>query len=70
MKNRIMIVGGGTGGTIVANLLARKLRREIAAGQVELVLISESPVYYYKPAFMYVAFNLFHHHELARPERH
>lgn len=23
MKNRIMIVGGGTGGTIVANLLAR-----------------------------------------------
>ncbi len=69
MKNRIMIVGGGTGGTIVANLLARKLRREIASGQVELVLISESPVHYYKPAFMYVAFNLFHHHELARPER-
>lgn len=69
MKNRIMIVGGGTGGTIVANLLARKLRREIASGQVELMLISESPVHYYKPAFMYVAFNLFHHHELARPER-
>jgi sulfide:quinone oxidoreductase len=65
-----MIVGGGTGGTFVANLPARKLRREIDAGQVELVLISESPVYYYKPAFMYVAFNLFHHHELARPERH
>jgi hypothetical protein len=40
MKNRIMIVGGGTGGTFVANLPARKLRREIAAGQVELVLIS------------------------------
>ena len=69
MKNRIMIVGGGTGGTIVANLLARKLRREIAVGQVELVLISESTVHYNKPAFMYVAFNLFHHHQLARPER-
>lgn len=40
MKNRIIIVGGGTGGTIVANLLARKLRREIAAGQVELMLIA------------------------------
>lgn len=66
MLNRIVIVGGGTGGTILANLLASKLHRDILERKVELILISDSPVHYYKPAFMYIAFNLFYRQELER----
>ncbi|EPO7432229.1 NAD(P)/FAD-dependent oxidoreductase [Yersinia enterocolitica] len=69
MLNRIVIVGGGTGGTILANLLASKLHRDILERKVELILISDSPVYYYKPAFMYIAFNLFYRQELERAQQ-
>lgn len=69
MLNRIVIIGGGTGGTILANLLAAKLHRDILENKVELILISDSPVHYYKPAFMYVAFNLFYKQELERSQQ-
>ncbi len=32
--NRILILGGGVGGTLTANLLIRKLRRQVKAGEV------------------------------------
>lgn len=69
MRQRIIIVGGGTGGTILANLLATKLHREIINNKVELLMISDSPLHYYKPAFMYVAFNSFFKEELTRSQR-
>lgn len=69
MRSRIIIVGGGTGGTILANLLAAKLHREVINNQVEIMMISDSPVHYYKPAFMYVAFNAFFKQELTRPQQ-
>lgn len=53
---RIVIVGGGTGGTILANNLARRLRREIGAGQVSVTLLSASPRHMYQPGLLYVAF--------------
>ncbi|MCP4342224.1 MAG: NAD(P)/FAD-dependent oxidoreductase, partial [Desulfobulbaceae bacterium] len=39
---RILIVGGGTGGTIVANNLARRLTPEIRAREVKITLLSAS----------------------------
>lgn len=53
---RIVVVGGGTGGTILANNLARRLRREIEAGQVSVTLLSASPRHMYQPGLLYVAF--------------
>jgi len=69
MKKRIVIVGGGVGGTMLANQLVGKLYPEILRGEVSITLLSDSPDHYYKPAFMYVAFNLFFKEELKRPER-
>ncbi|MCW2258040.1 NADH dehydrogenase FAD-containing subunit [Providencia alcalifaciens] len=65
----IIIVGGGTGGTMLANLIARKLNKEIFSKKIKIILVTDNPIHYYKPAFMYVAFNLFFKDELSRYER-
>lgn len=66
---RIMIVGGGLGGTMVANQLVAKLYPEIVRAKVKVSLLSNSAEHFYKPAFMYVAFNQFFEEELKRSER-
>ncbi|HEJ0213091.1 TPA: NAD(P)/FAD-dependent oxidoreductase [Proteus mirabilis] len=65
----IVIIGGGTGGTILANILAKKLNDEIFSKKIKITLISDNPYHYYKPAFMYIAFNLFLKEELMRSQR-
>ncbi|WP_435320052.1 NAD(P)/FAD-dependent oxidoreductase [Haloarchaeobius sp. TZWSO28] len=52
----IVIVGGGTGGTVLANRLVEDLEREVAAGEVEVTLLNDSPDHVYKPTFLYVPF--------------
>ncbi len=69
MAKQILIVGGGVGGTMTANHLVAKLYPEILAEEVKIKLLSDSPWHYYKPAFMYVAFNMFFKDELRRKER-
>ncbi|EBV3304196.1 NAD(P)/FAD-dependent oxidoreductase, partial [Salmonella enterica subsp. enterica serovar Enteritidis] len=69
MPHRIIIVGGGIGGTMTANHLATKLYPEIRSGKVEILMLSNSPWHYYKPAFMYIAFDSFFKNELRRPQR-
>ena len=59
MAKRILIIGGGIGGTMTANHLVSKLYPEISTNKVEVTLLSNSPWHYYKPAFMYAAFNKF-----------
>ncbi|WP_367083537.1 FAD/NAD(P)-binding oxidoreductase [Pseudomonas sp. HOU2] len=69
MSKRIVIVGGGVGGTMLANQLVGKLYPEVLRGDVSITLLSSSPDHYYKPAFMYVAFSQFFEEELKRAER-
>lgn len=69
MTHHIVIVGGGIGGTMTANHLVTKLYPEIRSGKVRITMLSNSPWHYYKPAFMYVAFNRFFLDELRRPQQ-
>lgn len=66
MIKNIIVVGGGIGGTMTANNLVSKLYPETSRGEVRIILISNSPWHYYKPAFMYVAFGAFYKEELRR----
>ena len=53
---RIVIVGGGTGGTILANNLARRLPAELATGEVKITVLSATDKHMYQPGLLYVAF--------------
>jgi sulfide:quinone oxidoreductase len=53
---KILVVGGGTGGTILANNLARRLAGEIRAHKVRITLLSASDQHMYQPGLLYVAF--------------
>lgn len=52
---RIVILGGGVGGTLVANLVSRKLKHAIDEGRVKVVVIDTTGTHVYQPGFMYVA---------------
>src|SRR3972149_1842490 len=62
---RVVILGGGVGGTIVANLLAKKLRRD----EAEIVLVDRTGHHVYQPGFVYVAFEKLKPATLVRSER-
>lgn len=53
MARHIVIVGGGVGGTIVANLLARRLSQD----EAEVTLIDSYGTHVYMPAWLYVPFS-------------
>ncbi|WP_435348238.1 NAD(P)/FAD-dependent oxidoreductase [Haloarchaeobius sp. HRN-SO-5] len=64
---RIVVVGGGTGGTILANRLVENLDHEVAAGEVEVTLVNDSPDHVYKPTYLYVPFGKKTAEEAVRP---
>jgi sulfide:quinone oxidoreductase len=66
---RILILGGGVGGTLTANLLARRLHDAIALGQVDVTLVDALGAHVYQPGFMYIAMGGEREERLARPER-
>lgn len=53
MPKHILIVGGGVGGTIVANLLARSLHRQ----EAEITLLDSTGNHVYMPGWLYMPFN-------------
>jgi sulfide:quinone oxidoreductase len=65
---RIVIVGGGVGGTLVANLISRKLRRRIDHDEVSVTVVDETGQHVYQPGFMYIAMGGERAERLQRPE--
>src|SRR5579884_1117595 len=67
MPQHILVVGGGVGGTIVANLLARSLHRQ----EAEITLIDSTGLHAYMPGWLYLPFNQMEadSDQLIRPER-
>jgi sulfide:quinone oxidoreductase len=62
MRKRIVILGGGTGGTIVANRLRRKYEPE----DVEIHVVDRDDRHLYQPGLLFVPFGLARVGELVR----
>jgi sulfide:quinone oxidoreductase len=56
MTEHVVVVGGGTGGTVLANDLAERLEPELAAGDVRVTIVTDDPDHVYKPVWLYVPF--------------
>jgi sulfide:quinone oxidoreductase len=66
---RIVILGGGVGGTLTANLLVKKLRRRIDRGEIAIIVVDSTGQHVYQPGFMYIAMGGERAANLQRPER-
>jgi sulfide:quinone oxidoreductase len=65
---RILIVGGGMGGTILANNLARRLVNEMRSGKVKIAMLSASDRHMYQPGLLYLAVGRMTPDELYRDQ--
>lgn len=65
MPKQIVIIGGGVGGTIVANVAARALGNE----EARITMIDATGQHVYMPGWLYLPFNTAEGIELSRPER-
>jgi sulfide:quinone oxidoreductase len=63
MKQRVVILGGGTGGTLVAN----RLRRSFDAGDLGITVVDEDDRHVYQPGLLFVPFGLTHPEDIVRP---
>jgi sulfide:quinone oxidoreductase len=69
MKDRIVILGGGVGGTLTANLVARKLKGRIDRGEASVTVVDATGAHVYQPGFMYIAMGSEREEKLHKSER-
>ncbi len=66
---QVVVLGGGVGGTLTANLVARKLKRLIATGEAKVTVVDATGQHAYQPGYMYIAMGNERPERLQRPER-
>ena len=67
MAKKIVILGGGVAGTIVANQLARKIPGELRSREVFFNDTATTEIYTYQPGWLYIPFDLSRPEDLKRP---
>ena len=64
-RKQIVILGGGTGGTMTAN----RLRRRFDPDEAEIHVVDRDDRHVYQPGLLFVPFGLAHVDEIVRPRR-
>ncbi len=63
-RHRIVVLGGGTGGTLTANRLARRL-----GDRAQITVVDQDDVHVYQPGLLFVPFGLADPQGIARSRR-
>jgi sulfide:quinone oxidoreductase len=69
MTKKILIIGGGLAGTIIANGLCRQLGKELRANEVNITVIGNNEQHMYQPGLLYMPFGRIREKELFRDQR-
>jgi sulfide:quinone oxidoreductase len=70
MTKQIVILGGGTGGTLVANRLHKHFKHHRADHDtVQIIVVDRDDHHMYQPGLLFVPFGLAQHSEIVRPRR-
>ena len=64
-RKQIVILGGGTGGTMTAN----RLRRRLGLDEAEIHVVDQDNRHVYQPGLLFVPFGLADTDEIVRPRR-
>ncbi|MCL5444623.1 MAG: FAD-dependent oxidoreductase, partial [Actinobacteria bacterium] len=62
MTVRVVIIGGGTGGTLSAN----RLRRRFGEDQMAITVVDQDNRHVYQPGLLFVPFGLTHVEDIVR----
>ena len=62
---KIIILGAGTGGTIMAN----KLYKELSAKEWEIILVDKDEDHYYQPGFLFIPFGMYAPEDVVKEKR-
>lgn len=61
---RLVILGGGTAGTMMAN----KLRPKLDKDEWTVTLVDRDETHYYQPGFLFIPFGIYNKEEVVRPK--
>ncbi len=61
---KLIILGSGTGGTIMAN----KLRKSLDIAEWEITIIDKEKVHYYQPGFLFIPFGFYKKEDVIKPK--
>lgn len=61
---KILILGAGTGGTIMAN----KLRQDLPRDEWDITIIDQEKTHYYQPGFLFLPFGMYHEKDVIKPK--
>lgn len=62
---KIVILGGGTAGTLMLNKLNRKLDNK----EFEITIVDQDEVHYYQPGFLFIPFGTYQPEDVIRPRQ-
>ncbi len=63
MSKNLVILGGGTGGTLTAN----RLRKQFGRDELHITVVDQDREHIYQPGLLFVPFGLTHSEDLIRP---
>jgi len=62
---KILILGAGTAGTMMANKLSKNLNKEVW----EITIVDKDENHYYQPGFLFIPFGIYSPEEVVKPKR-
>lgn len=61
---KLLILGAGTGGTIMAN----KMRKDLPREEWDITIIDQEKTHYYQPGFLFIPFGMYQERDVIKPK--